>query len=1239
VTCLDAEKLILFKRYKSAKITPTTIELGGRLKIGVYEFLIAYCDNQGNELSEYMSITNPISIFDKNNVTQTQAELSTPTNFSIRLNVEDLDEKFNFYKVVVIQTTLDGQFTSQFFVEGIHPINDNSVVYGGEQNKQITTLSDILRENFFVKTSELVAEANNRLVLGGLTLEKEMNLQPVMNLIGVGVKWQTHIAKEDLYENGVANSLYLGYNRDEVAPLGIRFRTLGGYKTAIFPLIARPAREEELEEVDAENTDRLSIEANLGDCNRTDRQKVWQIYNTAEEEGFCIEDEEIPTVEVEEVVNRICYVEDIAESLEGELVIEVDGIFTGIEDFINENKANCTEDPEIFQDTDLCDILDLTNYEDETCEEGLFEDNCSEPVLIEEELEIVSIEGEEVTLQEVEFPDDYSRISPSNYCNIYQLSFSESGQSYINDLEFMALYMYRTTTVGIRFFNIAKKRDYSFFNESCTNADEIQNLTNQSTETQSYFHNYQGADTLAGLQTTKTAIGTITTNFTNKIHKGALWFKAIVSERNALLLEVSKLKGTGNEDDIINSSVNPNRDIRISFFNRCSDSTAFYSQTFSILAQGVQYRIEKVSGGINIDDGSSVTFVALSSVFPNDSFYVVMDDPIYEVEGVDTYEAEGDEQTNTLVTKYRTAPADGCYSIVTRDIQYSQATVTWDRITFRKKSTYESTCTYNQPIVQGCKALPYKYGKFAYWESQETYFDNQELFNSKDLRIRPEDLTDSFRDTFALAYVEFEDEAPVISEDGFYVLKDETNFSCLPIRHFKFPDNKVSPFMYENQQSSFSKTLIFPLGVTIDENIINSALDLAVSNSLITQQRRDEIVEYEIVRGDIQQDRSIVASGLLFDIRKYKEQNQSENLINSDIYYSTYPYNDLGNDKLFYTDKGRDELMPHPFGGESNNKFTFHSPETDYYRPTLPSEMSVQGYMFGRSKGNFNIVENHSKWVILSDKAKQTADYLARIEVVAEQLIRAAQTLASTSGAFYTFAGIAGFGINGGGIGNSIAAYITNGIADLLVAVTNYGRYRYQWLETFRNLGQPENFAYYYYSEGSYNYLKSLQDQGNSLRGLQSAKYMKEGMFTTTNEVTGKTHTLNNLDRERTVYIDLGDDFNINYDPEYNSYDNNTIDSNRASLTFATENGACVTGKSAEIKRNIASPYVALKNYLPNQYGTLNSIKWLTTGYKGNLLEPKDSCLPIFGGDTYITRHTLKRKMPILTETAFDLAS
>ena len=210
----------------------------------------------------------------------------------------------------------------------------------------------------------------------------------------------------------------------------------------------------------------------------------------------------------------------------------------------------------------------------------------------------------------------------------------------------------------------------------------------------------------------------------------------------------------------------------------------------------------------------------------------------------------------------------------------------------------------------------------------------------------------------------------------------------------------------------------------------------------------------------------------------------------------------------------------------------------------------------------------------------------------------------------------------GGGFSSGAPAFASAAIiaafSALEAAIFKYGRYRYEWLKTFENLGTPHNFAYYYYSTGNYNYLKLEQQEGQSVRGLNIRKYLKEGEDTVTNEITAQNIKINNLRRERSVFLSTGN-HKIEYPPNYKTYD-------KESMTFLGENGLRETGKSSAIYKNIASPYVTLKNYMPSQYGTINSIRWLTTGYRGDLLNPRKGCLSIFGGDTFISRHTLKRK-------------
>ncbi|MDC7250070.1 MAG: hypothetical protein PQJ49_09175, partial [Sphaerochaetaceae bacterium] len=539
-----------------------------------------------------------------------------------------------------------------------------------------------------------------------------------------------------------------------------------------------------------------------------------------------------------------------------------------------------------------------------------------------------------------------------------------------------------------------------------------------------------------------------------------------------------------------------------------------------------------------------------------------------------------------------------------------------------KRQIYEAECEYALPIYDGCNPVPFEFGKFAYWESTEEYPDNEELFNSQSLVINETDIPDSIRDEFEEYFVES-------TSNGDYTLSQDTDFRCKPIRHFKFPDSKISSFMTTEFISPFQRSLIFPIGVTIDTEVINAFLDIAVSQGLIEQSFRDKINKFEILRGDRTLNRSIVAKGLLYDTYKYKEQGQ-------DIYYPNYPYNDLGNDILNYEDSNRNNVTPHPFGGDENNRFTFHSPDVHFNRPTIPSEVSIEGFQYGNSRGNFAEVRGHSEWVILGSDAYSTATALAIAEVALESAIKVGELIVEASQGYWVIAGFAnGTGAAGAGIGTATA--IALGVAIIADAVMKVGKYRYEWLTIFRDNGQPKNFAHYYTSEGYYNFFRPNEVEGQMLRGLATSKYLKSGRYNITEENTGKKISFNNIDRESSLYLSFGDLFAFEYPDEYKFYDNYNVDSNSNSRFIASEALACASGRSREIERQIASPYVSIKSYIPNQYGDLEGIKWISTGHCGDL-ENMDECKSIFGGDTFISRFSLKRKVPLFLVTAMNQA-
>jgi hypothetical protein len=149
---------------------------------------------------------------------------------------------------------------------------------------------------------------------------------------------------------------------------------------------------------------------------------------------------------------------------------------------------------------------------------------------------------------------------------------------------------------------------------------------------------------------------------------------------------------------------------------------------------------------------------------------------------------------------------------------------------------------------------------------------------------------------------------------------------------------------------------------------------------------------------------------------------------------------------------------------------------------------------------------------------------------------------------------------------------------------------------------------------------------------------LNEGRFSFIDSVQGERLEVNNIDREKTTILATGSDHTIEYYPDYINYDNASGNRNTASKTYASADGICQSAKSDDIRSNVASMYVTLKNYLPAQYGTIGSIKWITTGYTGDLNKTKTEWFGIFGGDCYISRHTFRRGFPFFNTTAMNQA-
>lgn len=1132
--CPNMDKMRIHTLYKLPEIKDVVLNTGGSLSKGSYVFLLALTDSQGNEISEYTSITQPVDVFSQDE----------NTNKAIRLTIESLDETFSHYKVVVLHRQhLDAVMTP--YEVGVYSSNTKEVVISSLDALQRTSLERLSYQNQKVNRSEGLTVVNNSLLEYGIEFQKEINLQPIANILGSYLEWQTHATTEDIYNKGDFRSKYLGINRNEIVPYSIRFLIEGGTKTALFPLVGREATLGEKSFVSANSRDRMSIDSVL-DCNTSNRTQRWQYYNTAgvtsTQSGA-----QNTTVYYDNITN--CVNNNVAQVGGGTYYFSPDDGFFDLNSYINQNISNCTGK---LQEMGICQAMNNT-YPDANCNLPT-EEGCTTPVKIGSENFIASINNEvieealDTNLGSYQYQvtpqpfNPYKKPYTLTSYGLYNRGFDPENNVTSNEGAYLV------TNVPSHFFYVS---------EIPFNCDDENVIVTEFFESPD---NLQG-----GL-------------FQNYILTVSKWFKLPTELNKAVFIGAEVNDLTGDEPLPEPETFVFNNTRRLSFFAP-NNPVAVHSLIYQANV-GTKFLVYREDSIVKLKYGNTV--VDLGGM---EYIYFTVENPKTNISG------------NNCIMQ----PSWGGYTVHTIDMASDGLKLTYDSITIGARLTYSSTCSTQEVVIGNCNVQPYQRGSFAYWESEATYPDNPTLFDSTKLVIKDSTLKPSLRGSFLSRFTS----GGMIGDS--YRIKNSFNLTCKPIRHFKFPDNKVSPFMTSTKSAPFSEATIYPLGVTINEEAVNMMLDIAVDSELITKEIRDNIYGYEIFRGDLSVNRSVFTSGLLYDLREYQESYKT-------VYYPNYPYNTF-----------RDDVMNNIGHKSYGSLFTFHSPETDYSTQTnLPTEINIQGYQFGQSSGYFDEVEDHPKWTILSGKAYSTASKLATMEVTFNIARDTANVWANWN--FFILGGLGSTGASGpAGQIAAMAIYIVSGT--LLGLVFDYGRIRMQWQETFKNLGKGYNFASYYFSTGNYNYMLPLQSEGDFVRGTQSIKNIKDGRYEITNRIGKNAVTVNNIDREWSVFIDLGEGNKINYPSQYTSYDTR-------SLTFQSENGIATSGRSREIVSNIASPYVQLVNYNPTLHGTIDSVVWLSTSYRGDLRQPRTDILPIFGGDTYITRHTLKRKMPLFLTTA-----
>jgi hypothetical protein len=143
------------------------------------------------------------------------------------------------------------------------------------------------------------------------------------------------------------------------------------------------------------------------------------------------------------------------------------------------------------------------------------------------------------------------------------------------------------------------------------------------------------------------------------------------------------------------------------------------------------------------------------------------------------------------------------------------------------------------------------------------------------------------------------------------------------------------------------------------------------------------IVGYEILRGSRNGNRSVLYKGMINNMREYDPPEELN--LNRDALYPNYPYNPLTPDLFNSTEEVSFETVFGNSGTQTNpnkylnyfpnpavsrNFFTFHSPDTNFYKPFLgEKELKIYGNMYGNVPANYVEVEDHPKHVFVTDLA------------------------------------------------------------------------------------------------------------------------------------------------------------------------------------------------------------------------------------------------------------------------------
>ena len=474
------------------------------------------------------------------------------------------------------------------------------------------------------------------------------------------------------------------------------------------------------------------------------------------------------------------------------------------------------------------------------------------------------------------------------------------------------------------------------------------------------------------------------------------------------------------------------------------------------------------------------------------------------------------------------------------------------------------------------------------------------------------------------------------------------------IRHHKFPDVDVIPHFHgdntdliligDTSQSNYcnlsssTKPNIFAFtkGSNYKIIILGAKFDNILPPVDEFGNTIPGIIGYEILRGTRENNRTIIAKGVVSNLREYDYPEFTQSANKKKGLFLNYPFNDLRDDELLSTKKVDGgcrpscDLFKYP-SLKIINKFNiaFHSPDTNFGNPFLDvDEIKYTAELDGVAEGKFTQVNKHPRHALPNDAALAVAGIFGFITSINYTYFSG--TFSGTSD-WYTKVGGNATGMAGKPPIDDLPFGFDEVLSLILkpVALVYYTVQVTQgYLDAMMALMSTRQYALQHKAHCFYSSLRVITP---SRQNVIKSAYIKD-----VRQTIDDVFTINNIYRTNFVWLNTskGSPF-----PKI-------MDTSRYSVyKVLGRNGIKISDPTNRIVSTTSScMYASLKVKIRNLYGQLNSIRQLPVS---NCLysipkfkDPNVICdgtgYTVYGGDNYIGRYTEKNTFFFFYEWLLD---